>query len=694
MKKLQINILEKNDYGFTLKGSRALDLLMDQSTPPIDLLVREAVQNSSDAVLRNKKCSRIYFNLGDFSSLELGNKLDFIGDNLIEKFGRGTYKFLSIKDRNTCGLLGEPNDDVGPNNNLFKLVYSFLESGKENDAGGSWGIGKSVYYRFGIGMVFYYSRTYEKDEYKEKLCGAIIENETSKDALLRNNKSSLGIAFFGQNVKGINDKERSIPIYDHADIVDFLNVFNIKPFTGDQTGTTIIIPFFNQDECSSKFNNDEYKPWENDFLYALKIALQRWYFPKISNEELFETRRIPYIKLFINDVKLELNPFFKVLQDLYLKKVDGCEVEAIKSAQGFDSDLGYFVFKKFSNEELGVKVMPENLPNPYVFLDVKNTEEEKNDALVFYTRRPGMIITYDDSSSFTSLNTEKDSYLIGIFVLNDDSSLKDYSQDSLGLYFKECEAANHKKWIDISSSKRIQRITSFKIKPFRKIQSEIKKILNSRFAEQIPDDLVTVNSALQRKLGEILLPPEDFGKDREPSIKRRKKDEKKDPLSELKKVEKTKSTFNGFVGGLPSYTFQVLLKPGDQFICRLIVSTSTKKYDFIEWDSMDFVLPCFIKSLSIPEFQIGKMHYNSSTYIDFEQENHRSSISKNNSAGETVFKVITKDTVNSKKTFEVRIQNFYDNEIRITIDVLLKPVDETVGFTFLRNLSSFTGGKK
>ena len=694
MKKLQINILEKNDYGFTLKGSKALDLLMDQSTPPVDLLVREAVQNSSDAVLNTKNCSQIFFNLGDFSSGDLGDKLDFIGDNLISKYGRSAYHYLSIKDTNTCGLLGKPDDDIGPNNNLFKLVYSFLESGKENDAGGSWGIGKSVYYRFGIGMVFYYSRTFENNEYVEKLCGAIIENENLNDALLRDNKASLGIAFFGNNVPGRNGKERSIPIYDHDEIIEFLGIFGIQPFCKEETGTTIIIPFFNEEDCSAKFNNDEYKPWKNNFIYTLKISLQRWYFPKISNKELFERKRIPYIKIFVNDSILELNPFFKTLQDLYLQKIDGCEIEQIKTTQGFNNDLGYFAFKKFSKDELGVQILPENLPNPFVLLDIKNSEEEKNQAIIFYTRKPGMIITYDDTASFTNLSTEKDSYLIGMFVLNDDTYLKDCGNDTLGLYFKECESANHKKWIDISSSKKIKKITSLKIKPFRKIQNEIKKILNNRFAEQIPEESITVNSALQRKLGEILLPPEDFGKDKEPTIKRKKKGEQKDFLSNLKKTARTKTIFNGFTDGCPSYTFQVLLKPGDQFICRLIVNTSAKKYDFEEWDSMDFVLPCFIKSLNIPAFQIGKYTYQSNTTINFEEENHKTSVCKNNNYGQTIFKLSTKDTLFSKKTYEIKIQNLFNDEVRIAMDVKLKPVDETIGFTILRNLSSFNGGAK
>ena len=109
---------------------------------------------------------------------------------------------------------------------------------------------------------------------------------------------------------------------------------------------------------------------------------------------------------------------------------------------------------------------------------------------------------------------------------------------------------------------------------------------------------------------------------------------------------------------------------------------------------MDFVLPCSIKTISIPEFQIGKMHYNSSTFIDFDVPGHKTAFSKNNRIGDTIFKVSTKSTSHSNKTYEIKSQNYYDDEVRITIDVTLNPIDDTVGFTFLRNLSSFTGGNK
>lgn len=688
--KMQINILEKNNYGFTLKGSKALGLLMDQSTSPIDLLVRESIQNSSDAVLKNKKCSRVYFNHGSFSLSDLAAKLDQIGDNLRVKFHGKPCEYLAIRDTNTIGLIGKPDDDKGPGNNLYKLVYSFLESGKEGEAGGSWGIGKSVYYRFGIGLVFYYTRTFENGQYNEKLCGAIIENEEDRDSLLRFNKQSTGIAFFGQNVKGVNGLDRSIPIYDHNSILEFLSIFNINPLSGSETGTCIIIPFFDKEQCSTHFSNDERKFWEGDFISTLKISIQRWYFPKLFNEALFEATKNRFIKAFVNGVKVELNPFFKTLQDLYMGNVEGAEVAEIKTNQGFSMPLGRFFFKKFSKEELGIQMPPENLPSPYALLDVANSSE-KNDAIVFYARRPGMIITYDDSKSFTSLVTEDECYLIGVFVLNDASEI---SGERLGLYFKECEAANHKKWVDISTSKKLTKIPSLKTKPFRKIQNEIKNLLNERFTHEVEEEIVTANSALQRKLAEILLPPEDFGKDKEPTIKRKKKNDPKDPLKNLKKASRTTSTFNGFVNGRPSYSFQMLLKSGDQFICRLMVNTSSKKYTFVEWDELDFVLPCYIKEFSVPEFEVGKMHYNSNMHLTLDQPDHKTRVSKIDGNGNTLFQVETYETVSSKRVYEIRVKNYYKDDIRVTLDTLLEPVDETSGFTIIRNISQFSGGNK
>ena len=75
----EIDILKKGNYGFNLKGSKALNLMMDNETPKIDLLVRESIQNSADATLNDKKGCIIQFDLVSFDSKNLAAILDVAG---------------------------------------------------------------------------------------------------------------------------------------------------------------------------------------------------------------------------------------------------------------------------------------------------------------------------------------------------------------------------------------------------------------------------------------------------------------------------------------------------------------------------------------------------------------------------------------------------------------------------------------
>ena len=684
MTKLQIDVITKGNYGFSLKGSKALDLLMDSNTPPVDLLVRESIQNSADATLSDKPYSKIYFDLKQFNNDDLAKRMEMIEAKLIDRFGSKTYDCLTIKDTNTCGLLGKPDDDVGPNNNLYKLVYSFLESGKEGDAGGSWGIGKSVYYRFGIGLVFYYSRTRENGVYIQKLCGAIIENEESQDALLQFDEESTGVAFFGKTGIGKNNTKRTIPIYDEEEIFDFLNVFKIQPLVNDQTGTIIIIPFFNKEECATNFINDGYKPWENDFFASLKISIQRWYFARLSNQKYTELQNKPYIKVFVNGQEVTCNPFFAQLQKLYSKMVDKADLVEIKTTQGFDEHLGYFVFKKFSFEELGVGTPPNNLQNPYVLLDIENKGgNDKNSSIIFYVRKPGMVITYDDAS-FINLRTEQNECIVGVFVLNDDSR---YKGEKLGLYFKDCEAANHKKWEDINKSKIIKEIIALKTKPFKKIRNEINRILSETFSTEEEEVGITVNTALQRKLGELFLPPEDFGKDQEPTIKKGSSEEPKLRNIKEKRIE---TFYEGFVNGKLSYTFKVFLKPGEYYICIPCVDTTAKKYTFKDWDKLDFAFPCFLEKITIKEYMLNKIPFNLPASLLL-NSGKNSSLEKKLGPNKTIFKLSCKMADNSKKCQSFMLQNLGNDELRMSINILITPNDDTFSFSFTNKIAKIGG---
>ena len=73
-----------------------------------------------------------------------------------------------------------------------------------------------------------------------------IENEFDHNKIYKLNNNYRGIAFFGEPIKLLEDN-RTIPIIDEAKIQKILNIFNIERYVGDQTGTTVIVPYINQD---------------------------------------------------------------------------------------------------------------------------------------------------------------------------------------------------------------------------------------------------------------------------------------------------------------------------------------------------------------------------------------------------------------------------------------------------------------
>lgn len=681
--KMQIDVVPKGQYGFNLKGSRALKLMMDNETPQIDLLVRESIQNAADATREDKKACIIQFSLLNFDNELLASKLDIAESVLLNRYGHSKQKCLVISDRLTTGLLGSPEEDHKNPNNLYKLVYSFLESGKENDySGGSWGIGKSVYYRFGIGMVFYYTRTFENGVYCQKLAGAIIENETSPNALLSYEKDSSGIAFFGETITNAKGR-RSIPIVNELEIIEFLNVFGIKPFERENTGTKIIIPYFDEVALIKSRNNSDYAPWENDFERSMVAAIQRWYFPRIDNEEY----NGKYIKVKVNETPVVLNQFYSTLQNLYMGKCESADSLNI-SISTFKDKIGTFYYKKYKKEELGVETVPNNLPSPYVLFDIdEEKEEQSNKAIIMYTRKPGMIVTYDDTNTFTNIKTLNDEYLVGIFVLNDDAS---YKGEKVGNYFKEVEKANHKAWTDIKNSENIKEITSLRTKPFKAIKNNISKELNAKFGKILPEEMLTKNSALQKRLGDILLPPEDVGKEKEPTIKRVKRNQLND-LLELKKEKRTFTSNTGFINGRPTYSFQVFIKPGEQYVCKLHVKTSSKNYSLDKWDKLDFVLPFYFKELSIDGYMLNKTKYRQIITKDYEDPTINRNITKLDGNKDPIFKIVPFETPISNKVFGFKLMNVYNEQLRITVNISLEACDDTASFMFAQSIVKIGG---
>ena len=172
----------------TQSGSSLLKLIQNNNMPILDLLVRESIQNSLDAKNEKDPYVTVEFYTGQFDKKILNSELEGITDALNERFWKQNYNYIAVRDSNTVGLTGKLHyDEVIDNQygNLLKLIYEISKPQEMEGAGGSWGLGKTVYFRVGIGLVIYYSRIInECGEFESRLAASFVENEMFDDSII------------------------------------------------------------------------------------------------------------------------------------------------------------------------------------------------------------------------------------------------------------------------------------------------------------------------------------------------------------------------------------------------------------------------------------------------------------------------------------------------------------------------------
>lgn len=184
-KRMQIEIAKHERMSES--GSSLLRLIQNTSTSRLDLLIRESLQNSLDAADGESNYVGVNFKVGEFDATTLNSFFEGIKDKLNARYF-GNYKYISIRDYNTSGLTGPIHFSEVQNNNfgnLLKLVYEISKAQENQGSGGSWGLGKTVYFRLGIGLVIYYSRIInESGQYESRLAAALVEDERKTDTLI------------------------------------------------------------------------------------------------------------------------------------------------------------------------------------------------------------------------------------------------------------------------------------------------------------------------------------------------------------------------------------------------------------------------------------------------------------------------------------------------------------------------------
>jgi len=505
------------------RGSSLLRLIQNDHMPILDLLVRESIQNSMDAVKVDEEYVEVEFEIGKFKKESLVSELEGIKDSLNKRFNNLEYKFLKIKDSKTYGLTGPIKiDDVIDDNygNLLKLVYEISLPQSKEGAGGSWGLGKTVYFRLGIGLVIYYSRIkMDNGNYESRLAACMVEDETKADAIIPSpkGKPKRGIAWWGEGVA----ENSTIPVTDEYKIREILNIFGITSYEAQETGTTIIIPFINEETLIPHEKNVESNGWWSGSIENyIKMAIQRWYAPRLDNVNY---QYGSWLKARVNNEEIKYNnmePVFQVIQSLYTRVF----FENKELAKDFISDYPYFVNEiNVRNDLVGrlignvayikldrTKLLmnaPYNYLSPFNYVNLHEVDST-NPPLICYVRKPGMVVSYETTGKWTNgiEKTNSDEFIIGIFVPNSKIYLRKVQEKiTLEEYLRKSEKADHTSWSDFELDGQRKTLIS-------RIQAGVAKAIKEKYTRKEQNGEVSRNYLLSKTLAKQLLPPHNFGK--------------------------------------------------------------------------------------------------------------------------------------------------------------------------------------
>lgn len=530
----------KTNYGVSY-GSVTLKSLQNDNIPELDLLVREAIQNSSDAALGEAGPSyAVNFQYGSFTPAVFNSFLTDIENSLNIKYPIPSADFLEIRDTKTTGLTGcirkadIKKDDHG---NFFKLIYDTGKRQTKSSAGGNWGFGKSVYYRVGIGIVIFYSKIKTETGYDSRLIITLVEDESKKDsngndATILNALEPLSA---GKAWWGIRDGEDLLPLQDMDFIKSVLDVFGLKPFKDNETGTSIIIPYLKTDsllngivpadaEIEAGIKEHFSSVWTASIADYLRLSIQKWYAPKIHNRELPNFCDKKWLLVSVNSTpirKQDMLPLFNLAQELYttsIAKTYGHEYKS-KTFPGivclpvnirgyFDGmTSGYVSVIKISKQELNGT---QNLLSPYDYIGKFEADGGLNEPVVMYSRDPGMIIDYAITGPWVkniAPPESPDDFVFAFYfpithkTLKQDLPAPEYAGMPLGEYLRDCEASDHMGWNDPVKMQIVQRIQKNTV---NQISGHLKK------SEQVNVDATA--SKLAGRLGRNLLPRVGYGK--------------------------------------------------------------------------------------------------------------------------------------------------------------------------------------
>lgn len=498
----------------------------------LDLFVRESIQNSYDAMIDGENYINIEFFSGNFDDEKLPQYFEGI-EHKLRNLEKGKYKFISVRDSNTTGLVGPTTmSEVDESNDWGKfinLVKNFAKSNKLEGAGGSYGHGKSNYYKIGNGLVIYYTRVKLNDSnYEERLMGCVVEHEKNKEGLVYEIQKGVntGIAWWGRQID-----DECHPLTNGDEISQILDCFKIRRYINEETGTTVIIPYVDEEMILKNTLPEKLNDcggWCKSIESYLKIATQRWYPTRYENAISGQK----YIKVFINGISQtnkEMYPLFDVIRHLYNKNFNNTyetdfeiKCEEIRVFKFFNENLiANFYFCLLDENDLKMTV-PNNNESP--FSQINNSilpTVDQNKIIISYCRKPGMILQYDIDGDWSTgiVSPDPNKYLIGLIIpkTNIFSDLIDSKGNTKRLSLEEIlrssEGPEHTEWTNINSysfddGSKVD-ISNFEV--VTKMRKSIRNKMKKYIQEKNDKTSQMIGTALNRKLAELFLPKTGFG---------------------------------------------------------------------------------------------------------------------------------------------------------------------------------------
>ncbi|MBI6164765.1 hypothetical protein JEQ05_24330 [Serratia liquefaciens] len=512
-------------------GAFLLRALQNEETPLLDLLVRESVQNSLDAGQNSFQLQPVSM---DFHIRE--HSLDAIASTFSEglnlqmlkkRFPR-LPKLLEIRDSGTEGLTGPMTFDSvktnGQHGNFLKLVFEIGRTRPDDGAGGSWGLGKTCYFRMGAGLVIYYSRIKIAEGYEERLVASLVEDESREDRLQL--KTQTGIAWWGAE-EGL----QAITAPDH--INDILKALGAQPFTGEETGTAIVIPLLKENLLPVLDQERGWMPWwYRSYADYVNVAIQRWFSARLDNPFFASGRHLGASVNGKKIVSADMLPIFRVAQCLYNRavgetpeandylttrgiKTNDMLIRAISLRGEFvgSGQAGKLIAVALTSKQLQMDA-PDNGPSPEACIFSKMDSVAPHRPIMTFMRSLGMNICWDDSidsrgwsGGFSGFADGR--YVVGLFLPNSKQKLtpsearglRSTTQNLEG-YLRSCERADHATWIDVYGGRIVE-----------KIRTQCGRAWKDFCVPSQPSTNVKPSMRMSRKLAELVLPNRGFGGD-------------------------------------------------------------------------------------------------------------------------------------------------------------------------------------